>query len=462
MQLKEAEQVEADFCGEFRKILKIRLQSIVQGLPEIKALHNSIFYKGKVVCEPSSSVVLESSYSRCNKPGHMKGECPENKKEKHKMIHMFKKPKAMVATWSDEDSSEKEEEEKSSSSESEEICFMANSSDGKVSTSFEDFSVEDWQDAYAELVEKYTEMRKENKHLKKKIENIYHDQSSNKRICELENEVMELNEEKENLLNLIDELKLASQKATQEFKELSEKLEKENQDKQQKIEEIKILENQLQEKDKVIETFTIGKDNLEALLGAKMSSISHGLGFNKQKPKKDKSGEKKDKEPLIEFVKGPSLENTEIKQTSSKTPKIPKTQKQSKSTRSTQSPDRSTPVHKKKDSVAVVSTPDKARSTLLHLVSTHFHSGRHSPPQVSTLTPLPDSFKPWELVKHLMLLRVDPTVGFFLESGRFFESISTSTLLHPFPVPLLSFLSLHRPLFSIPWHPSSFLAVEQS
>ncbi|MQL82577.1 hypothetical protein Taro_015053 [Colocasia esculenta] len=71
---------------------------------------------------------------RCNKPGHMKGECPENKKEKHKKIHKFKKPKAMVATWSDEDSSDEEEEEKSSSSESEEICFMANSSDGKVDT----------------------------------------------------------------------------------------------------------------------------------------------------------------------------------------------------------------------------------------------------------------------------------------------------------------------------------------
>ncbi|MQL79308.1 hypothetical protein Taro_011746, partial [Colocasia esculenta] len=64
----------------------------------------------------------------------MKGECPENKKEKYKKIHRFKKPKAMVATWSDEDSSEKEEEEKSSSSESEEICFMANSLDGKVDT----------------------------------------------------------------------------------------------------------------------------------------------------------------------------------------------------------------------------------------------------------------------------------------------------------------------------------------
>ncbi|MQL94101.1 hypothetical protein Taro_026745 [Colocasia esculenta] len=217
---------------------------------------------------------------RCNKPGHMKGECPENKKEKHKKIHKFKKPKAMVATWSDEDTSENEEEEKSSSSGSEEICFMANSSDGK----------------------------------------------------------------------------LASQKATNEFKDLSEKLEKENQDKQQKIEEIKILENQLKQKDEVIETFTNGKDNLEALLGTNMKSISYGLGFDKQKFKKDKSGEKKDKAPLIKFVKGPSLENTEVKQKSSKTQKSPKTQNKDKATRSTQSPDRSTPVHKKKASVAIVST----------------------------------------------------------------------------------------------------------
>ncbi|MQM07584.1 hypothetical protein Taro_040425 [Colocasia esculenta] len=68
---------------------------------------------------------------RYNKLGHMKGECPKNKKEKYKKINKFKKPKAMVATWSYEDPSENEEE-KSSSSESEEICFMANKSDGKV------------------------------------------------------------------------------------------------------------------------------------------------------------------------------------------------------------------------------------------------------------------------------------------------------------------------------------------
>ncbi|MQM08323.1 hypothetical protein Taro_041176, partial [Colocasia esculenta] len=94
-------------------------------------------------CTASSFFVkLPVDGNRCNKPGHMKGECPENKKEKHKKIHKFKKLKAMAATWFDEDSSEKEEEEKSSSSESEEICFMANSSDGKARSTLPPSSVD--------------------------------------------------------------------------------------------------------------------------------------------------------------------------------------------------------------------------------------------------------------------------------------------------------------------------------
>ncbi|MQL82994.1 hypothetical protein Taro_015476, partial [Colocasia esculenta] len=136
------------------------------------------------------------------------------------------------------------------------------------------------------------------------------------------------------------------QKASQEFRNLNEKLEIEKQEKQQKIEEIITLKNQLKEREEVIQTFTKGQDNLEALLGSNMTTTSHGLGFNKKKPIKDKSGEKKNKAPLIKFVKGPNLENTEIQQTanktSNKTSKNSKTQKQKKTTRSTQSPDRST------------------------------------------------------------------------------------------------------------------------
>ncbi|MQL68655.1 hypothetical protein Taro_000926, partial [Colocasia esculenta] len=135
-------------------------------------------------------------------------------------------------------------------------------------------------------------------------------------------------------------------KVFQEFKDLTEKLEIEKQEKQQKIEEIETFKNHLKERDEVIQTFTKGKDNLEALLGITMTTTSHGLGFNKKKPMKDKSGEKKGKAPLIKFVKGPNLENTEIQQTANKTlnktQNKAKTQKQKKTIRSTQSPDRST------------------------------------------------------------------------------------------------------------------------
>ncbi|MQM14469.1 hypothetical protein Taro_047400 [Colocasia esculenta] len=68
---------------------------------------------------------------RCNKSGHMKVECPENKTDKlnrHKKEFHIKKNKAMVATWSDEDQSLDSNEE-SSSLEENEVCFMAGSSE---------------------------------------------------------------------------------------------------------------------------------------------------------------------------------------------------------------------------------------------------------------------------------------------------------------------------------------------
>ncbi|MQM03972.1 hypothetical protein Taro_036764 [Colocasia esculenta] len=69
----------------------------------------------------------------CNKLGHMKGECSELKKEMHKKYKKnikMKRPKTMLATWSDEDQSE-DEGENSSSSKGEELCFMANNNDSK-------------------------------------------------------------------------------------------------------------------------------------------------------------------------------------------------------------------------------------------------------------------------------------------------------------------------------------------
>ncbi|MQL68565.1 hypothetical protein Taro_000803 [Colocasia esculenta] len=56
----------------------------------------------------------------CRKPGHMRGECPDLKRKLKNQ--MFKKTRAMLATWSDED----EKEQEGSESEEEEVtCLMA-------------------------------------------------------------------------------------------------------------------------------------------------------------------------------------------------------------------------------------------------------------------------------------------------------------------------------------------------
>ncbi|MQM15236.1 hypothetical protein Taro_048178 [Colocasia esculenta] len=65
----------------------------------------------------------------------MKAECPEAKKDKyknHKKEFHKKKNKAMVATWSDDESSDCNQE--SSTSDENEVCFMAGSSEEQVYT----------------------------------------------------------------------------------------------------------------------------------------------------------------------------------------------------------------------------------------------------------------------------------------------------------------------------------------
>ncbi|MQL67929.1 hypothetical protein Taro_000205 [Colocasia esculenta] len=90
-------------------------------------------------CASGSSVVRRWT---CNKSRHMKVDCSEGKKEKHKThkkeFHK-KKNKAMVATWSDDESSDCNEE--SSSSEGNEISFMAGSSEEQYSMQEESKSI---------------------------------------------------------------------------------------------------------------------------------------------------------------------------------------------------------------------------------------------------------------------------------------------------------------------------------
>ena len=89
----------------------------------------------------------------------------------------------MICTKSDEE--EDEDEESSSEDDSDgKLCLMARGEeedDEKVTSPFEDYSHSDWEDAYAELLDKYDHVCRDNKHMKKKINSIVHDNSVNKK-----------------------------------------------------------------------------------------------------------------------------------------------------------------------------------------------------------------------------------------------------------------------------------------
>ncbi|XP_057985321.1 uncharacterized protein LOC131170279 [Hevea brasiliensis] len=111
----------------------------------------------------------------CNKPGHIKPNCPKLKKKNSK----DKSKKALVASWMDSDdsssdnSSDKEvvhiclmalEEDKRESSQQREINTEVNKSDS--------LSIEDYEDAFAKLYEKYKVYKKKCSALNKEIASL--------------------------------------------------------------------------------------------------------------------------------------------------------------------------------------------------------------------------------------------------------------------------------------------------
>ena len=114
--------------------------------------------------------------------------------------------------------------------------------DKQVNSPFEDYSNSDWEYTYSELLDKYEIVKRENRHLKKKINSIIHDNTlTNKIAClesqsvELKNSLIEyekdkvvisnLKAEKENLFTVIDELKIKMQKYQEETNLTNEKVE---------------------------------------------------------------------------------------------------------------------------------------------------------------------------------------------------------------------------------------------
>ena len=132
----------------------------------------------------------------CKKPGHMRGECPELLKKLKK--EKSRRPRAMVATWSDEDSTEQSSEDMNELMES--LCLMAHNDD-QVNSEPEEISSEDWEIAYLALYDRYKSIRKENKLLKKKLELIKANECLPEKCKELEKENEIMKNENEVLKN---------------------------------------------------------------------------------------------------------------------------------------------------------------------------------------------------------------------------------------------------------------------
>ena len=104
----------------------------------------------------------------------------------------------MICTQSDEEDDDDEEEDTSSDEEEEKnskLCLMARGDEDEeeqVNSSFEDYSNSDQEDAYLELLDKYDNVKRDNKHLKKKINFLSHDNTSIEKITSLESQLCEL------------------------------------------------------------------------------------------------------------------------------------------------------------------------------------------------------------------------------------------------------------------------------
>ncbi|GAV92271.1 zf-CCHC domain-containing protein, partial [Cephalotus follicularis] len=92
---------------------------------------------------------------KCNKPGHIRPDCPKYKKNKDKK-------KAMIATWSNGDDSSSDEDE---NEEIANIAFMAVEDDNDVCSS--SLSYNDLLSEYNEFIDVLNDLNKEYQNLKK-------------------------------------------------------------------------------------------------------------------------------------------------------------------------------------------------------------------------------------------------------------------------------------------------------
>ena len=176
------------------------------------------------------------------------------------------------------------------------MAFGDEEIEDEVNSPFEDYSLSDWEDAYSELLDKYDDLKRNNKHLKKKLNQIVHDKTDKEKIINLENQINEL---KDTLINCeqdkicITEIRYENKKLLCEIDEIKIKIQKyleESNISKEKYEAIKSVNNELQnnavklrkdldEKHKILEFLTQGKENLNTILGSKINVNKEGLGY---------------------------------------------------------------------------------------------------------------------------------------------------------------------------------------
>ena len=112
----------------------------------------------------------------------MRGECPKLKKmlEKKKKDHMHKekKTKAMVATWSNDDTSPDSHTSTSNQDSDDELCFMVfEDNHEEVNSKSGSLSLQEWEETYELIHKKCNILKRKNKSLKHKIIECVHDTS---------------------------------------------------------------------------------------------------------------------------------------------------------------------------------------------------------------------------------------------------------------------------------------------
>ncbi|KAL5581372.1 hypothetical protein UlMin_013814 [Ulmus minor] len=195
----------------------------------------------------------------CNKPGHIKPDCPQLK-------HM--KKKAMVATWDDDDSSDSESE----NDEQANVCFMTIQDEvNHFESNSPNFSLDELLDAFKELHSEFEIVVSKNKFLKDKNSSLL-------------NEFSALKEKLDNKENCVS----------------CENIQKENEFLKQKIKgfenskieclEVDFLKKKVLDYEKIIFNFTKGKQIFEQMLGKQVAVFNKcGLGFNSKNDSQLKS-----------------------------------------------------------------------------------------------------------------------------------------------------------------------------